>query len=629
MSDCRDKKGQVVILLILEVIKMCGIVGYIGDKKAIDVLIRGLEKLEYRGYDSAGVAVVDKDKMKVVKCKGRLKNLEEKLEEFSIDSHVGIGHTRWATHGEPSDINSHPHVNHKGNIAVVHNGIIENYLEIKDELKKNGYSFISETDTEVIPYLIDMYYDGDLKKAVIKTIEKLKGAFALGVLSLDEKDKLIAVRKDSPLIIGLGEGENFIASDIPAVIDWTRDIYILENGEMAEITKDNVFIMDFEGNPIQKEVYKVTWDIDEAKKGGYDHFMIKEIFEQPKAIKDTLMPRIDDNGKIKLDDIDIKSEDIKNIEKIYIVACGTAYHAGLVGKTLIEKYARIPVLTDIASEFRYNNPFIDEKTLMIVISQSGETADTLAALRLAKEKKAKVLAVCNVVGSSISREADYVFYTWAGPEIAVASTKAYTTQVVSLALIALYMADMKGAIDEFEYKKVLEELKVLPKKIEKILESQSNIKSAASHISKSSDIFYIGRGLDYYLAMEGSLKLKEVSYIHSEAMAAGELKHGTLALIEENTPVLALATQDFLYDKMISNIKEVKARGAYTIALAKEGNIEIEDIADFIIYIPSAIDELTAPLAVIPLQLLAYYVATERGCDVDKPRNLAKSVTVE
>ncbi len=608
---------------------MCGIVGYIGDKKSIDVLTRGLEKLEYRGYDSAGIAVVNKDEMKIVKCKGRLKNLEEKLEEISIDSHVGIGHTRWATHGEPSDVNSHPHVNHKGNIAVVHNGIIENYLEIKEELKKSGYSFVSETDTEVIPYLIDMYYDGDLKKAVMKAIKKLKGAFALGVLSLDEKDKLIAVRKDSPLIIGLGEGENFIASDIPAVIDWTKDIYILENGEMAEITKDHVSIMDFEGNPIQKKVYKVTWDIDEAKKGGYDHFMIKEIFEQPKAIKDTLMPRIDDSGKINLDNIDIKSEDIKNIEKIYIVACGTAYHAGLVGKALIEKYARIPVLTDIASEFRYNNPFIDEKTLMIVVSQSGETADTLAALRLAKEKKAKVLAVCNVVGSSISREADYVFYTWAGPEIAVASTKAYTTQVVSLALIALYMADMKGTIDEFEYKKVLEEVKVLPEKIEKILESQSNIKSAASHISKSSDIFYIGRGFDYYLAMEGSLKLKEVSYIHSEAMAAGELKHGTLALIEENTPVLALATQDFLYDKMISNIKEVKTRGAYTIALAKEGNTEIKGVADFIIYIPSAIDELTAPLAVIPLQLLAYYVATERGCDVDKPRNLAKSVTVE
>lgn len=608
---------------------MCGIVGYIGDKKSIDVLTRGLEKLEYRGYDSAGIAVVNKDEMKIVKCKGRLKNLEEKLEEISIDSHVGIGHTRWATHGEPSDVNSHPHVNHKGNIAVVHNGIIENYLEIKEELKKSGYSFVSETDTEVIPYLIDMYYDGDLKKAVMKAIKKLKGAFALGVLSLDEKDKLIAVRKDSPLIIGLGEGENFIASDIPAVIDWTKDIYILENGEMAEITKDHVSIMDFEGNPIQKKVYKVTWDIDEAKKGGYDHFMIKEIFEQPKAIKDTLMSRIDDSGKINLDNIDIKSEDIKNIEKIYIVACGTAYHAGLVGKALIEKYARIPVLTDIASEFRYNNPFIDEKTLMIVVSQSGETADTLAALRLAKEKKAKVLAVCNVVGSSISREADYVFYTWAGPEIAVASTKAYTTQVVSLALIALYMADMKGTIDEFEYKKVLEEVKVLPEKIEKILESQSNIKSAASYISKSSDIFYIGRGFDYYLAMEGSLKLKEVSYIHSEAMAAGELKHGTLALIEENTPVLALATQDFLYDKMISNIKEVKARGAYTIALAKEGNTEIKGVADFIIYIPSAIDELTAPLAVIPLQLLAYYVAIERGCDVDKPRNLAKSVTVE
>jgi len=608
---------------------MCGIVGYIGDKNPIEVLTCGLEKLEYRGYDSAGVAFVDDNKIKIVKSKGRLKNLEEKLKVSPIDSNVGIGHTRWATHGEPSDINSHPHQDKKGNIAVVHNGIIENYLEIKEELIKKGYEFVSETDTEVIPYLIDMYYEGDLKKAVIKAIKRLKGSFALGILSLDEPDKLIAVRKDSPLIIGLGQGENFIASDIPAVIDWTREIYILENGEMAEITKDNVILMDFDGNSIEKEVYKVTWNIDEAQKGGYDHFMLKEIFEQPKVIKDTLMPRIGNDGKIKLDNIDTNSFDIENIEKIYIVACGTAYHAGLVGKKLIEKYAKIPVITDVASEFRYNNPFIDEKTLLIVVSQSGETADTLAALRLGKKKKAKTLAICNVVGSSIAREVDYILYTWAGPEIAVASTKAYTTQVVLLALLALYIADVRKTIDEDEYKKALEVLNSIPENVEKILRSKSRLEDIASHLSKSRDIFYIGRGLDYYIAMEGSLKLKEVSYIHSEAMAAGELKHGTLALIEKDTPVIALATQEYLYDKVISNIKEVKARGAYTIAIAKEGNNEIEDVSDLVIYIPGVINELTVPLAIIPLQLFAYYVAIQRGCDVDKPRNLAKSVTVE
>ncbi|WP_077368636.1 glutamine--fructose-6-phosphate transaminase (isomerizing) [Anaerosalibacter sp. Marseille-P3206] len=608
---------------------MCGIVGYIGDKHAIELLTCGLEKLEYRGYDSAGVAFIDENKLKIVKSKGRLNNLEEKLEVSPKHSHIGIGHTRWATHGEPSDINSHPHQNKKGNIAVVHNGIIENYLEIKEELIKKGYEFVSETDTEVIPYLIDMYYEGDLKESVIKAIKRLKGSFALGIMSLDEPDKLIAVRKDSPLIIGIGQGENFIASDIPAVIDWTREIYILENGEMAELTKDNVILMDFDGNPIEKEVYKVTWNIDEAQKGGYDHFMLKEIFEQPKVLKDTLFPRIGNDGRIRLDDIDTNSLDIENIEKIYIVACGTAYHAGLVGKKLIEKYAKIPVITDVASEFRYNNPFIDEKTLLIVVSQSGETADTLAALRLAKKKKAKTLAICNVVGSSIAREVDYILYTWAGPEIAVASTKAYTTQVVLLALLALYIADVRKTIDEDEYKKALEVLNSIPDDVEKILRSKSKLEDIASHLYKSRDIFYIGRGLDYYVAMEGSLKLKEVSYIHSEAMAAGELKHGTLALIEKDTPVIALATQDYLYDKVISNIKEVKARGAYTIAIAKEGNNEIEGVADLVIYIPDVINELAVPLAIIPLQLIAYYVAIQRGCDVDKPRNLAKSVTVE
>ena len=608
---------------------MCGIVGYIGNRKATDVLTQGLEKLEYRGYDSAGVAVIDDNRINVTKCKGRLKNLEEKLETTPIHGTVGIGHTRWATHGEPSDRNSHPHVTANGNIAVVHNGIIENYLEIKEELANKGYSFVSETDTEVVPYLIDMYYEGDLKEAVIKALKRMKGAFALGVLCADEPDKLIAVRKDSPLIIGKGKDENFIASDIPAVINWTRDIYILENGEMAVVTKDGVNLMKFDGTPIEKEIYKVTWNIDEAQKGGYEHFMLKEIFEQPKALRDTLSPRLDENGKIKLDDIKLTKENIENINKVYIVACGTAYHAGLVGKALIEKYVNIPVLADIASEFRYNNPFVDEKTLMIVVSQSGETADTLAALRLAKEKGARTLAVCNVVGSSISREADDVFYTWAGPEIAVASTKAYTTQIVSLALIALYMADKKGTIAKKEYENVLEELRLLPEKAERVLLSKSNIMKMAQAISKKDDVFYIGRGIDYYVSMEGSLKLKEVSYIHSEAMAAGELKHGTLALIEDGMPVIALATQDRLFDKMLSNIKEVKARGGYVIAIAKEGNKEVEKVSDLTIYIPDAIDEVIGAISAIPLQLLAYFAAKERGCDIDKPKNLAKSVTVE
>ncbi|QUH19303.1 glutamine--fructose-6-phosphate transaminase (isomerizing) [Alkaliphilus sp. B6464] len=609
---------------------MCGIVGYIGNRDSVNVLIDGLEKLEYRGYDSAGIAILnDNNNIEMKKYKGRLAILKENIKEVNITGNLGIGHTRWATHGEPSDRNSHPHLNPSKTISVVHNGIIENFNQLREELQEKGYEFLSETDTEVIPHLIDYYYNGNLLDAIKKAIGRLEGAFAIVVMSKDEPEKLIAIRKDSPLIIGVGEGENFIASDIPAVINYTRKIYLLENEEMAVLERDSILIMDFKGNVKEKEIYKVTWDIDQAEKGGYDHFMIKEIFEQPKALRDTISPRITKDGSIRLDNINIGKEYIKNINKIYIVACGTAYHAGIVGKSLIEKYAKIPVLTDVASEFRYNNPFIDENTLMIVVSQSGETADTLAALRLAKEKGARTLALCNVVGSSIAREADDVFYTWAGPEIAVASTKAYTTQVAAFTIIALYLGKLNENISNSEYNTVLKEVIKLPEKVEYILNDISKVKDIASDIMNQDDIFFIGRGIDYNVAMEGSLKLKEVSYIHSEAMAAGELKHGTLALIEEGTPVIALATQDNLYDKMISNIREVKARGGYIIAVSKEGNTSIEKSADKVIYIPDTIDEIIGILSIIPLQLISYYVALGKNCDVDKPRNLAKSVTVE
>ncbi len=609
---------------------MCGIVGYIGNRDSVDVLIDGLEKLEYRGYDSAGIAILkDNNNIEMKKYKGRLAILKENIKEVNITGNLGIGHTRWATHGEPSDRNSHPHLNPSKTISVVHNGIIENFNQLREELQGKGYEFLSETDTEVIPHLIDYYYNGNLLDAIKKAIARLEGAFAIVVMSKEEPEKLIAVRKDSPLIIGVGEGENFIASDIPAVINYTRKIYLLENEEMAVLERDSILIMDFKGNVKEKEIYNVTWDIDQAEKGGYDHFMIKEIFEQPKALRDTISPRITKDGSIKLDNINITKEYIKNINKIYIVACGTAYHAGIVGKSLIEKYAKIPVLTDVASEFRYNNPFIDENTLMIVVSQSGETADTLAALRLAKEKGARTLALCNVVGSSIAREADDVFYTWAGPEIAVASTKAYTTQVAAFTIIALYLGKLNENISNSEYNTVLKEVIKLPEKVESILNDISKVKDIASNMMNQDDIFFIGRGIDYNVAMEGSLKLKEVSYIHSEAMAAGELKHGTLALIEEGTPVIALATQDNLYDKMISNIREVKARGGYIIAVSKEGNTSIEKSADKVIYIPDTIDDIIGILSIIPLQLISYYVALGKNCDVDKPRNLAKSVTVE
>lgn len=608
---------------------MCGIMGYIGDKKASEILIDGLEKLEYRGYDSSGVAILNQGQIQIRKFKGRLSKLKESIEDNPIEGNIGIGHTRWATHGEPSDLNAHPHKSSDGKIAVVHNGIIENYMEIKEELQRLGYEFVSDTDTEVVSHLLDHYYNGDIVDTVKRVSNRIQGAYALEILHADHPDVIVAVKKDSPLVVGIGEGENFIASDIPAILKYTRKIYILDNNEMAVVKKDSITLMKTDGTVITKEMLNVTWDIEAAEKGGYEHFMLKEIYEQPKAIKDTLLPRLNSNGEIKLDSIKISKEYLQNLRRIYIVACGTAYHAGLIGKYMIEKYVRIPAIVDVASEFRYGEPFIDENTLMIVISQSGETADTLAALRLAKEKGARVIAITNVVGSSIARESDDVLYTWAGPEIAVASTKAYTTQLIILILLALQMAKTNETVTDAEVGRIISNLHLTPDKIEKVLLGVEEIKKIAEEIYKSQNIFFIGRNIDYDVAREGSLKLKEISYIHSEAIAAGELKHGTLALVEEGTPVVAIVTQGKLFEKTLSNIKEVKARGAYVIAVAKEGNNEIEKTADRVIYIPDIIDEITPILSIVPLQLLSYYVAYKRGCDIDKPKNLAKSVTVE
>ena len=608
---------------------MCGIVGYLGPKNASEVIVDGLSKLEYRGYDSAGVAVCNDGELEIRKFKGRLAVLAEDIEKNEMKGHLGIGHTRWATHGEPSDVNSHPHFNKDKTIAVVHNGIIENYMELKEELKEDGVEFRSETDTEVIAHLVDKYYEGNLLDAVYKTVARLRGAYALGVICKDNEDELVAVRKDSPLIAGVGEGENFIASDIPALLKYTRKVYFLENGEVVHIKGDELKIYDAERNPVEKEIYDVKWDIEAASKGGYDCFMLKEINEQPEGVKNTLERRIDENGNIVLDGIHLTKEDLDNINRIYIVACGTAYHAGLLGKNALEKYLKVPVITDIASEFRYSDNFVDEHSLVILVSQSGETADTLAVLRDSKAKGAKILAVTNVVGSSISREADEVFYTWAGPEIAVASTKAYTTQITSLYMIALNFALEKGTITKEEYLETIEKMKKLPEKIQNVIDNQDKIKEIAEKIVSKEHVFFLGRGVDYSLAMEGSLKLKEVSYIHSEAFAAGELKHGTIALIEEGTPVISVATQEKLFEKMVSNMQEVKARGAFVASIAQEHNKSVEKVSDEVIYIPNCDDMLVPIVAVVPMQLLAYYVSTMKGLDVDKPRNLAKSVTVE
>lgn len=608
---------------------MCGIVGYLGPKNASEVIVDGLSKLEYRGYDSAGVAVCNDGELEIRKFKGRLAVLAEDIEKNEMKGNLGIGHTRWATHGEPSDVNSHPHFNMDKTIAVVHNGIIENYMELKEELKEDGVEFRSETDTEVIAHLVDKYYEGNLLDAVYKTVARLRGAYALGVICKDNEDELVAVRKDSPLIAGVGEGENFIASDIPALLKYTRKVYFLENGEVVHIKGNELKIYDAERNPVEKEIYNVKWDIEAASKGGYDCFMLKEINEQPEGVKNTLERRIDENGNIVLDGIHLTKEDLDNINRIYIVACGTAYHAGLLGKNALEKYLKVPVITDIASEFRYSDNFVDEHSLVILVSQSGETADTLAVLRDSKAKGAKILAITNVVGSSISREADEVFYTWAGPEIAVASTKAYTTQITSLYMIALNFALEKGTITREEYLSTIEKMKKLPEKIQKVLDNQDKIKETAERIVSKEHVFFLGRGVDYSLAMEGSLKLKEVSYIHSEAFAAGELKHGTIALIEEGTPVISIATQENLFEKMVSNMQEVKARGAFVASIAQEHNRSVEKVSDEVIYIPNCDDMLVPIVAVVPMQLLAYYVSTMKGLDVDKPRNLAKSVTVE
>lgn len=608
---------------------MCGIVGYIGKKEASPFLVEGLSKLEYRGYDSAGVAVLENGFLKVTKCKGRLKNLEEKLKENPIGGTIGIGHTRWATHGEPSDVNSHPHTNKQGTISVVHNGIIENYIHLREWLTSKGYHFYSETDTEVIPNLIDYYYNGSLVEAVMKAASKMEGSYAIGVISTYEADKLVAVRKDSPLIVGVNKDELYIASDIPAVLNHTRDVYLLDDNEFVVLDESGVTILSAEGDEIEKEIYHVTWNADAAEKGGYEHFMLKEIHEQPKAIKDTMTSRIVKGKPVSLDDIHLTKEQIEDINKIYIIACGTAYHAGVVGKYSIEKLAKIPVEVEVASEFRYRDPLIDENTLIIVISQSGETADTLAAMRLGKAKGARIIAVTNVVGSSISREADDVLYTWAGPEIAVASTKAYVTQLIAMYIIALYFAEMKNTLSNEDIENIKEEMLSLPEKAEEVLKTKEVVQKFAARNYMHKDMFFLGRGLDYAVSMEGSLKLKEISYIHSEAYAGGELKHGPIALIEDGTVVIVLATQEDLFDKMVSNIKEIKTRGARVLAFAQEGHEHIEKTVDSARYIPKVLPLLAPVLAVIPLQLLSYYMAVQKGCDVDKPRNLAKSVTVE
>ena len=608
---------------------MCGIVGYLGKRQATEVLIDGLSKLEYRGYDSAGVAVNTGNELAIRKFKGRLAILAEDLEKSPIDGHLGIGHTRWATHGEPSDVNSHPHFNMDRTIAVVHNGIIENYLELRAELEAEGVKFLSQTDTEIAAHMVSKYYEGNLLDAVYKATARFRGAYALGVVCADNANELVAVRKDSPLVVGLGEDENMIASDIPAILKYTRNVYFLENGEFVHILGDKVTVLNENKEVVEKEVSEITWDVEAASKGGFDSFMAKEIYEQPKGVEDTLLRRLDENGRIKLDDIKITKEDLDKINKVYIVACGTAYHAGLVGKYAIEKFAKIPVIADIASEFRYSDPFVDENTLIIIVSQSGETADTLAALRDAKAKGARVLSITNVVGSSIARESDDIFYTWAGPEIAVASTKAYTTQLMAFYMIALNLAMTKGTINEEEYFKMIDILKEMPSKVEKVLECDKLVEEIAAEIKDKNDIFYLGRGLDYALAMEGSLKIKEISYMHAEAFAAGELKHGTIALIEEGTPVIAIATQEALFEKMVSNMQEVKARGAKVIAIVEEHNEEVEKSADRVIYIPEVEDMFASITSVVPMQLLSYHVAKMRGCDIDKPRNLAKSVTVE
>ncbi|MGL5973060.1 MAG: glutamine--fructose-6-phosphate transaminase (isomerizing) [Oscillospiraceae bacterium] len=607
---------------------MCGIVGYVGNKNATEVLIDGLSKLEYRGYDSSGVAFFDCDnKISVIKEKGALKNMEKKLlERGKSFSNCGIGHTRWATHGEPSYINSHPHGTDK--VFIVHNGIIENYSEIKVFLLNNGYKFESDTDTEIVAKLLDYYYKGDPIKAINKTLKDIKGSYAFGIIFNDYKDTIYALRKDSPLIVGVGLDDHFISSDVPAILKYTRNYYLLEENEIATITKDKAEFVDLDGNIIKKEVLVADWDVESAERGGYDHFMLKEIYEQPEAVRKTIKPRIV-NSLPEFNLNNLNDDNIKSVKRIHIIACGTAMHAGVIIKNVMEKFARVDVIVDIASEFRYKNPILYKDDLVIVISQSGETADTLAALKLAKDEGCYTMAIVNVVGSSIARLADDVIYTWAGPEISVASTKAYSVQIAIGYLLGIKFGMCKGLINEDEAKDLIKKMEQVPKYIEETLKLSKQCKNIAEKLKDKENMFFIGRGLDYALAMEGSLKLKEISYIHSESYAAGELKHGTISLIVKDLPVIAIATQKNIIEKTISNIKEVKARGAQVVLLSVDGYDLADDASDYIIRIPKLDDVFLPMLAIIPLQLFSYYISVERGCNIDKPRNLAKSVTVE
>lgn len=606
---------------------MCGIVGYIGHGDTKEIILDGLKSLEYRGYDSSGMALISHGEIIVEKKTGKIQNLADSIKGKVFSSEIGIGHTRWATHGIPSDINSHPHYSMDKSTAVVHNGIIENYQTLRKELEKKGYVFASDTDTEVISHLIQEYYNGDILDSVIQVLKKLEGSYALGIVHKNHPDELICARQHSPLVIGAGENENFIASDVSALLKHTKDVYYLEDGDIAVLKNNEIKIYDENKNPVKRDKKYIEWNIEQAEKCGYPHFMLKEIYEQPEAVRETIKKRVH-NGKADFSDI-FTFEDIQNINKIYIVACGTAYHAGLIGQFALQKTAGVDSSSEVASEFRYSDPFIDEKTMAIFVSQSGETSDTLAAMKEAKKKGALTVAVTNVVGSTISREADKVIYTMAGPEIAVASTKAYVTQITVFYLLALYIAELRNYISEETYKNYLNEVENIPEKIKSVLENHEIIKETAEFFKDKTNGFYIGRGLDYKTALEGSLKIKEVSYIHTEAFPSGELKHGTIALIEDGTPVVVIATQKNLIEKSVSNIKEVKARGAYIITIGYENCENLKEVSDKFISIPDCNDIFAGFLSVIPLQLLAYYTSTAKGIDVDKPRNLAKSVTVE
>ena len=612
---------------------MCGIVGYVGNEQAAPILLNGLAKLEYRGYDSAGIAVRDGDKhVEVVKAKGRLKALEEKTNNgLAIKGTCGIGHTRWATHGEPSENNAHPHISDDYNVVGVHNGIIENYQELKDKLVKNGYEFYSSTDTEVAIKLIDYYYkkyEHTPVDAINHAMVRIRGSYAFAIMFKEYPNEIYVARKDSPMIIGVSDGNCYVGSDVPAILNYTRNVYYIGNMEIGRLADGNITFYNLDGDEIEKELVEIKWDAEAAEKGGYEHFMMKEIHEQPKAIADTLNSVLKD-GKLDLSAVELSDEEIKKISQIYIVACGSAYHVGVVAQYVMEDLAKIPVRVELASEFRYRKPLLDPDGLVIVISQSGETADSLAALRLAKDKGLRTLGIVNVVGSSIAREADNVFYTLAGPEISVATTKAYSTQLIAAYCLAIQFARVRGEITDDVYSTYLEELKTIPDKIEKILEDKERIQWFAAKVANSKDIFFIGRGIDYAVSLEGSLKLKEISYIHSEAYAAGELKHGTISLIEDNILVIGVLTQSELYEKTISNMVECKSRGAYLMGLTTYGKYEVEDTVEFTVYIPKIDEHFAASLAVVPLQLLGYYVSVAKGLDVDKPRNLAKSVTVE